>query len=626
MENIFVEFLPPWIETGLQPAFYDKESGTVLQQTARMYARVNMLIRMFNKLSKNTKTTVEDYINQFNELHDYVHDYFDNLDVQEEINNKLDAMVEDGTLQEIITAYIQANVTWTFDTVADMKLADNLINGSYARTLGFRTVNDGGGALYRITNTGTANEVNIIAVNNSLLANLVYDTVCNIKQFGCYCDNTHDDTTALQTGLNNMPSYVNEVLFDNEYAMLIGGEIALNTLRGINFNFKGKIHHSSSATSKTCFVIINCENLTFNNVSIYSERDQVESAPAGHTRVNEIGSNIIGFLMKGCKNIYFNNSTFQNLSSDFFNREYEGQLNNISNGIFINGWNSTNASGCMFMDYAKNVNIDNAYLVTATNLGNGDHIVYFSNSVDTVNITNSYMASPDTYFGKLLMFYNTGDNASDGNCPKNLKIDNCKFDAKNNGLLTMHFSSNAIIENSEINGDTLNNSITMRDTSNLILRNNEISMTLANTSSYINIEGTDTPTVLVYGNTISGSGGTIFSITTSGNTLVNIYNNKITWNNSLIYVRYSTGTIIIKNNIINQDNVEGFCFSFRNTNGVNMILDNTVINTTNKNNFIYNSNQPNSNNIKCYYNNIIGYTNIANTTDIAYIDYNYNII
>ena len=108
MENIFVEFLPPWIETGLQPAFYDKESGTVLQQTARMYARVNMLIRMFNKLSKNTKTLVENYIEQFNELHDYVHDYFDNLDVQEEINNKLDAMIEDGTLDAIIMPYLDS--------------------------------------------------------------------------------------------------------------------------------------------------------------------------------------------------------------------------------------------------------------------------------------------------------------------------------------------------------------------------------------------------------------------------------------------------------------------------------------------------------------------------------------
>lgn len=106
MENIFVEFLPPWVETGLQPAFYDKESGTALQQTARMYSRVNMLIRMFNRLSNNTKTVVEDYIDQFNELHDYVHDYFDNLDVQEQINNKLDAMAEDGSLTALISAYV----------------------------------------------------------------------------------------------------------------------------------------------------------------------------------------------------------------------------------------------------------------------------------------------------------------------------------------------------------------------------------------------------------------------------------------------------------------------------------------------------------------------------------------
>lgn len=151
MENIFVEFLPPWIETGLQPAFYDKESGTVLQQTARMYARVNMLIRMFNKLSKNTKTTVEDYINQFNELHDYVHDYFDNLDVQEEINNKLDAMAESGQLATIIAQYV--GLTKVYDTQADL-LADTFITSGFAKTLGLAVKGDGFGALYKIDETG----------------------------------------------------------------------------------------------------------------------------------------------------------------------------------------------------------------------------------------------------------------------------------------------------------------------------------------------------------------------------------------------------------------------------------------------------------------------------------------
>lgn len=206
MENIFVEFLPPWIETGLQPAFYDKESGTVLQQTARMYARVNMLIRMFNKLSKNTKTTVEDYINQFNELHDYVHDYFDNLDVQEEINNKLDDMTEEGTLQEIITTYIQSNVAWTFDSVAEMQTATNLVDGSYARTLGYYSVNDGGGAFYKIKETAPSGYYETL--NSGLYAELIEDGEYNVKHYGVKADGETDNvsilTTILALGIKRM--------------------------------------------------------------------------------------------------------------------------------------------------------------------------------------------------------------------------------------------------------------------------------------------------------------------------------------------------------------------------------------------------------------------------------------
>ena len=113
MNKIFAPFLPPWVETGLQPAFYDMESGTVLQQTARMYAKVQQLTRLFNELSEETQTTVEEYIAKFDvlsgkfiELKDFVEDYFDNLDVQEEINNKLDEMAEDGTLADIIANFI----------------------------------------------------------------------------------------------------------------------------------------------------------------------------------------------------------------------------------------------------------------------------------------------------------------------------------------------------------------------------------------------------------------------------------------------------------------------------------------------------------------------------------------
>ena len=217
MQNIFIELLPPWIETGLQPAFYDKESGTALQQVSRMWAKMIELGQAFNTFSEDTTTfvnqfvddtnaeierfenatnaTVEEYIAKFVELHDYVQDYFDNLDVQEEINNKLDDMEQAGTLQEIITDYVRSNVTWTFNTVADMKLAENLIAGSFARTLGFYSVNDGGGATYYITSTGTANEMDVIAVG-SLFANLQYKDTVYVKQLGAKGDGTTDDTNA----------------------------------------------------------------------------------------------------------------------------------------------------------------------------------------------------------------------------------------------------------------------------------------------------------------------------------------------------------------------------------------------------------------------------------------------
>ena len=158
---------------------------------------------VINVINNNANVTnnyidlTNEYIEKFNELKTYVDTYFENLDVQEEINNKLDAMVEDGTLQEIITTYIQANVAWTFDTVADMKLATNLVAGSFAQTLGFHSIGDGGSALYKISDTGTANEKDVIAVDD-LYAELVKTTTITPEMYGAYGDGIHDDTASIQ--------------------------------------------------------------------------------------------------------------------------------------------------------------------------------------------------------------------------------------------------------------------------------------------------------------------------------------------------------------------------------------------------------------------------------------------
>ena len=55
----------------------------------------------------NNGQAVEELQGLFVELHDYVEHYFDNLDIQNEVNKKLDEMVADGTLENIVNTYVQ---------------------------------------------------------------------------------------------------------------------------------------------------------------------------------------------------------------------------------------------------------------------------------------------------------------------------------------------------------------------------------------------------------------------------------------------------------------------------------------------------------------------------------------
>ena len=116
----------------------------------------------------------------FTQLEKYVNDYFKNLDVQTEINNKLDEMAASGQLSEIIALYIQSSAVLGYKTVADMKNATNLVDGSICKTISNTTVGDNGGRFYlvrTITSSDVVDEVNIItlSVSDTLIAQLIND-------------------------------------------------------------------------------------------------------------------------------------------------------------------------------------------------------------------------------------------------------------------------------------------------------------------------------------------------------------------------------------------------------------------------------------------------------------------
>ena len=193
--------------------------------------------------------------------------WFNNLDVQDEIDHKLDEMVESGQLQEIISEYLNSQAIFGYDTVDDMINAENLINGSYARTLGYYSKNDGGSATYKIrtiTNEDVVNGMDIIQITNddTLIAELISDKN-NVMCYGVDLNDTN----------NNNNTIINYVLNKMNYAYC-KEEIILNdelVLSGNNKKFDFfKITFTPSNSTDSAIVIHDTTNYIINGTHLVS--------------------------------------------------------------------------------------------------------------------------------------------------------------------------------------------------------------------------------------------------------------------------------------------------------------------------------------------------------------------
>ena len=83
------------------PLVYD-DSLSYYELLCKVRDYINNLISDVSICEQN----IGSLLNAYNQLQDYVNHYFDNLDYQSMVNNKLDAMAQDGTLSALIAAYI----------------------------------------------------------------------------------------------------------------------------------------------------------------------------------------------------------------------------------------------------------------------------------------------------------------------------------------------------------------------------------------------------------------------------------------------------------------------------------------------------------------------------------------
>ena len=156
----------------------DFDALTNWQLFCKLGKEMNKIIEKCNL----TGEQVENLTNAFNTLKAYVDNYFENLDVQEEVNIKLDEMAQSGELAELISQYLESQAVIGFNTNSSLASATNLANGSFARTYGKETYNDGKGAFYKIrtrTNADVPDGDNIIALTNT--ENLVAEKMPNFR-------------------------------------------------------------------------------------------------------------------------------------------------------------------------------------------------------------------------------------------------------------------------------------------------------------------------------------------------------------------------------------------------------------------------------------------------------------
>ena len=319
------------------------------------YQLISKVVEYLNKCIETVNASTEQIevlTNAFNQLKDYVDNYFDNLDLQEEVNNKLEEMAESGELEDIIGIYLQTTAVWAFDTVADMVSSTNLSAGSFAKTMGYYSRGDNGGSFYRIENSNaTEDGGSIIDLNNGLKARLIVGNTLNVAQFGI--DSTHT------TNIQNLVNFVNASTISKlEFNPIDYSIDEMLNIQKNDFVLDGNgcnITLGDAAGRKSIFKITG-ENTVIKNITITgNENAQNQWGITTYTDICDrrpfnIISNVVdvsnvninnvwgaGFMFYGYTDVKISNCILDKIGGGFYKTDAQGNNDNFGDAFYFSG-------------------------------------------------------------------------------------------------------------------------------------------------------------------------------------------------------------------------------------------------------------------------------------------------
>ena len=404
------------------------------------------LVNAYNSLVDAVNLAINEFetdiTGDFNTLHDYVYNYFDNLDVQEEINNKLDDMVEDGTFEMLLShmykynynfinleSYFEENLTFTQSLINALNDCDtlnkNLVipNGEYELTSSINIkdiIIDGNNSV--ITYNGENNINYLITGNNINIKNIKFNL--NNKSYSLlenkHFNNIEIDNIEVYNGITT----INEGNYSQNYGLYLDGNNVILKNSKI-YNNKGHGAGINPTTSNSSYYIDNCKfnnngdtgNLSLglinatrtsgNNYKILSitnctaennNNSGIATHQADNTHIINCNCNNNGehgIVFMDCKNSTITNCTCLNntvagirLQGDYsFNDEKTGVNNCVISNNVINGVYGINISNkCHDITILNNI-------INTTNL-----TIYISRALNDIPnynllIKNNYLTS-----------------------------------------------------------------------------------------------------------------------------------------------------------------------------------------------------------------------------------------
>lgn len=386
--------------------------------------------------------------NEVTEQMEYVLNYFNTLDVQDEINNKLDQMAESGELTDLIAGYLNLRGILAYNTVTEMKAAENLVDGSFAETYGFYSKGDTGGAKYKIravTNADTVDEMTLIALaDESLVAELILEDTMNVRQFGAKGDGETDDTAKIQGCLDNISDVI---IPDGTYMVNAVTSIKPNTNNSITLCEDATI--KAIANDQTHYAVIkidNVDNVRIIGGTIQGERDAHEGEEGewgfGISVING-SSNIIisnmiikdtwgdGIYLNDCENVRSENVTIDNVRRNGISVVSVENYKSLNDVVY-----NTNGTNPQFgVDIEPNYNterikgvvFDNIHFVDNTNGGFKIDLKKLDNTSEPADITVNDMFCENST-GIKIVKSETVDGVIVFNAPKMVKSPRAAID------------------------------------------------------------------------------------------------------------------------------------------------------------------------------------------------------